>query len=99
MWCLRSPGFGSHLTWVLGIEPAPQEEQQELLYAGLSLQPLRLLSPTHAVLQGMISFIFDLSHVYKYFACMYVHAWSEEWIGSPETGVLDDCEPPSGCWD
>lgn len=38
--------------------------------------------------------------------CMYghhMHSWclwrSEKGTGSPEVGVIDDCEPPRGCWE
>lgn len=44
-----------------------------------------------------------LFYMYEYFACMCVCAPCiclvlEDSIGSPGTGVTDDCEPPCGCW-
>lgn len=48
-----------------------------------------------------------LFYVYEYFFCMYVCIpctclVPEEFrksVGSPESGVADDCEPPCGCWE
>ena len=37
------------------------------------------------------------------YAVYHLHAWclqkSKEVIGSPETGIMDSCELPRGCWE
>ena len=56
-------------------------------------------------LLNFILFFQFLFYIHGCFACMFVYncagcPWRpEEGTRLPETGVIDSCEPPRGCWE